>query len=603
MMGKLLKIFRALWSAIDGVRRFAVNFMLLAVVVMVIAVLLRPGPTVPDGAALIVHPTGELVEQTTFDPSFAFLASGGEESPQTTLASLLDAVRAARDDARIKLLVLETDEIDAAGLSKLGELRAAIADFKASGKPVLARGEKFMQGQYYLASIADEVHLAPDGIVLLPGLARFSTYFRNAFDKLGIKVHVFRVGEYKSFAEPFTRGDMSDEDREATRSLLDGLWSRIRAEIAAARKLPPEKLDGYVLHYRDALKAAAGNAGQAAQSAGLIDRFSTREQWRARIKERLGDTSAGQDFRYIGADAYLAAIRHKRPAASRNIAVLVAQGAIADGEQPPGTTGGDSFARLIREARENPRVNAIVIRIDSPGGSAWASEIIRHELELTRQAGKPVIASMSSLAASGGYWIATGADEIFAEPSTITGSIGIFALFPEFSEPFAKLGLTIDGVATAPLAGAFDPRRPLDPEAAEILQLGIEHGYKRFLDIVAKARKMKPEEVDRIARGRVWSGAQAVEAGLVDHVGGIGAALEAAAKRANLDQYRVVWPAPHVPPLRMLMRQILSASALGDAPAPSPASRAVEQLAADLKSLTFWNDPRHIYAHCLCETP
>ncbi|MDR2032534.1 MAG: signal peptide peptidase SppA [Azoarcus sp.] len=603
MMGKLLGFFHFLWRALDNVRRFAVNFMLLLMVVMIAAVLLRPGPVVPDGAALIVRPTGELVEQTTFDPSFALLASGRQEKPQTALTSLLDAVRAARDDARIKLLVLETDEIEAAGLSKLGELRAAIADFKVSGKPVLARGEKFMQGQYYLASIADEVHLAPDGIVLLPGLARFSTYFRNAFDKLGIKVHVFRVGEYKSFAEPFTRSDMSDEDREATRSLLDVLWKRIRAEIAAARKLSPENLDSYVLHYRDALKATAGNAGQAAQSAGLVDHFSTREQWRARIKERLGDTSAGQDFRSIDSDAYLAAIRHKRPAAPGNIAVLVAQGTIVDGDQPPGVTGGDSFARLIREARENPRVKAVVVRIDSPGGSAWASEIIRHELELTRRAGKPVIASMSSLAASGGYWIATGADEIFAESSTITGSIGIFALFPEFSEPFGKLGLSVDGVATAPLAGAFDPRRPLDPEAAETLQLGIEHGYKRFLDIVAKARKMKPEEVDHIARGRVWSGEQAAETGLVDRIGGIAAALEAAAQHADLKQYHVVWPAPRTPPLRMLMRQFLSSSASGGAPTPSPASRAIERLAADLESLALWNDPRHIYAHCLCETP
>jgi protease-4 len=600
----VFRLLRFIWSFVDGTRRIATNLILLAIIVAVIVAIAHPGPSVPEGgAALLVRPSGTLVEQANFDSSLNFF-SGGQQK-ETVLPDLLEAIHAARNDERIKLLVLETDGMDVGGLAKFGELRAAIANFKTSGKLVLARGERFSQSQYYLASVADEVHLAPDGFVLLQGLARFTTYFRGALDKLGIKVHLFRVGEYKSFAEPFTRNDMSEEDREASRTLLTGLWNRIRDEISAARKLTPEQFDRYVLNYLDMHKAAKGNNAELAQAAGLIDHISTRDQWQARIKERLGNDSTENDFRHINAHAYLTAVRRARTENPNKIAVLVAQGSIVDGEQPPGAVGGDSFARLIREARENKQVKALVIRIDSPGGSAWASEIIRRELEITRQAGKPVVASMSSLAASGGYWIAAGTEEIFADPSTLTGSIGVFGMFPEFSEPLGTLGLSVDGVATAPLAGALDPLRPLDPAVAEALQLDVEHTYRRFLEIVAGARKMEPEAVDKIARGRVWSGREAVDLGLVDYVGGLDAALVSAASRARLKNYTVIWPTQNVPFMRLLLRQLFStddSETLATA-VSSPVSDIVRRLSADFRSLAFWNDPRHIYTHCLCEIP
>jgi len=603
MFNFIFRLLRHLWSFLDGTRRIATNLILLAIIVAIIAAIAHPGPTVPEGGAVLyVRPSGTLVEQATFDPSLSFLS--GEQQRETLLPDLLEAIRAARDDARIQLLALETDDIDGGGLAKFSELRAAIADFKASGKPVLARGERFEQSQYYLASVADEIHLAPDGFLLLQGLARFNMYFRGALDKLGIKVHLFRTGEYKSFGEPFTRSNMSEEDREANRTLLNGLWSRIRDEISTARKLTPAKFDQYVINYLDTLKAAKGDTAAAAQTAGLIDHLSTRDQWKARIKERLGDGSAGKDFRQIDADSYLASVRRASPKNPDQIAVLVAQGSIVDGEQPPGTVGGDSFIRLIREARENSQIKALVIRIDSPGGSAWASEIIRHELELTRQAGKPVIASMSSVAASGGYWIAAGTDEIYADPATVTGSIGVFGLFPEFSEPLNSLGLNVDGVATAPLADALDPLRPLNPAVAEALQLGVEYTYRRFLDIVAKARKMEPAAVDKIARGRVWSGQEAVGLGLVDYTGGLDAALAGAASRAKLKNYTVVWPTQDIPPMRMLLKQLLSAAVGENAiTSPSPTNNIVKRLATDFRSLALWNDPRHLYLHCLCDIP
>jgi len=600
----IFRLLRHIWSFIDKTRRFTMNLVLLIIIVAIIVAIVHPGPTVPEGgAALIVRPVGALVAQSTFDPSLSFLS--GEQQKETPLPDLLEAIYAAREDSRIKLLVLETDDANASGLAKFSELRAALADFKTSGKPVLARGEHFSQGQYYLASIADEVHLAPDGFVLLQGLAKFTTYFRNALDKLGIKVHLFRAGEYKSFAEPFTRNDMSEEDREANRALLDGLWSRLRDEISDARKLTAAQIDDYVLNYLDALKAAKGDRAVAAQSAGLIDRFTTRDQWQARIKERFGDLvdkNISKHFRQIDITNYLAAIRHARPDKPDRIAVLVAQGAIIDGDQSPGAIGGNSFARLIREARENKRVKALVIRIDSPGGSSWASEIIRRELEITRQAGKPVITSMSALAASGGYWIAAGTDEIFADPATLTGSIGVIGLFPEFSGPLGTLGLSVDGVATAPQAAALDPRRPLDPVAAEALQLDVDHIYRRFLEAVAGARKMEIADVDKIARGRVWSGQEAIKLGLVDRAGGLNAALAAAARRAGLKDYTVTWPTQHVPPMRLFLQQLFATDNNTNL-AASPTSNLLGRLAADFKSLALWNDPRYIYTHCLCETP
>lgn len=589
---------------------FAVRGLFYAMLVfgagMIVAFFFRPEPDIPAGSALLLRPSGAIVEQAVFDQPLDFLAAGGG-SGQNTLADLLEAIRAARDDARINALVIETDQLLAGGFSKLDELRAAILDFKASGKPVLARGERFTQGQYYLATAADEVHLSPDGFVLLHGLSRYGAYFKDALDSLGVKIHVFRVGEYKSFSEPFTRNDMSDEDRASSRDLLDGVWTVLRDEVAAARKLAPEAVDAHVNGYRDALAAAGGDAALAAHKAGLVDRFSTRDEWRAHLIERVGTKPDGSNARMVEVGHYLAVTRNKRPQHGEQVAVLVAQGAIVDGREPAGVVGGDTFADLIRAAREDDQVKALVLRIDSPGGSAWASELIRRELELTRKAGKPVIASMSSVAASGGYWIAAGADEIWAAPATLTGSIGIFAMFPEFSEPLRRLGIAVDGVATSPLAGALDPRRPLSPAAAESMQLGIEHGYRRFLDVVGKARDMKPAEVDAVARGRVWLGAAAHELGLVDRIGGLQAAVAAAAARAGLDGYDVVWPEAGQSLQERLLRRLAGfAGQFGVelAPAvPSPLVRLLAEVQAPAAALLQWNDPQHLYMHCLCEAP
>ncbi|HRP98017.1 MAG TPA: signal peptide peptidase SppA [Rhodocyclaceae bacterium] len=601
------RLFGFLFVLVDVLRRTFFNLVFLLIVAVVVALLLRPALPLPQDSALVVRPAGVLVEQARIEDPFALLRPAGVGVGQTPLRDLLEAINAARDDARISALVIETDDFAQGGLSKLAELRAAIEAFKTSGKPVFARGERFTQPQYYLASAADEVHLSDDGFVLLRGLARYVTYFKNALDALGVKVHVFRVGEYKSFSEPFTRADMSDEDRDSSRDLLAGLWNLFREDVAASRGIALEALDAYVLDFGAALAASDGNGARAALDAGLVDRFSTRDEWTAWLKERVGVSDDGEDFRGISLARYLATIRAERPSAAAQVAVLVAQGSILDGSGTPGAVGGDTLARLIGQVRDDPRVKAVVLRIDSPGGSAWASELIRRELELTRKAGKPVVASMSSTAASGGYWIAAGADEIWAHPATLTGSIGIFAMFPEFAEPLSRMGVTVDGVATGPLAGAFDPRRPLEPLAAEALQLGIEHGYRRFIETVAHARDMSTADVERIAQGRVWTGQAADKLGLVDQLGGLDAAVAAAARRAGLERFEVVWPEAGLSARELLLRRFAELTDFVPSGRPVGADSSLggllEGLRRDAEALLEWNDPRHLYTHCLCEGP
>ncbi len=596
-------VFRFLFRSIDFLRRALLNLVLIGIVAVIAIAWWKPAPGIDEGSVLVLRPAGALVEETTVGSPLDLLGPDSGIASETALRDLLEAVRTAREDERITALVLETDDLAGGGIARLAELRAEIAAFRAAGKPVLARAERFTEGQYYLASVADEVHLSPDGFLLLRGLASYSNYFGNALEKLGIKVHVFRVGEYKSFAEPFTRNDMSPESRENTGDLLSGLWNALRDDIAVSRKLGPAAIDAWVRYFADALEAADGSPAKAALDAALVDRLSTVDEWRELLRERFdlverrfGGGKAVSVARYL-------ASQPERTAPGR-VAVLVASGAIMDGSGTGGTVGGDSFARLIREVRDDASVSALVLRIDSPGGSAWASEQIRRELELTRRAGKPVIASMSATAASGDYWIATGASEIHAHPLTLTGSIGIFALFPDLSAPLDRLGVGVDGVATGPFAGVPDPRRPLTPEAVSIMQRSLEFGYRRFLQTVAGARDMSVEEVDRVARGRVWTGEAAHKLGLVDELGGLYDAIAAAAGRVGLEEYQVIWPEPAASPRERLLRSLGDFVATDSSPAPQGAFGALfASLQREAEALLTWNDPRHLYVHCLCEAP
>ena len=602
--GVFRRLIGFIWRAIDGLRRLVLNLIFVLILgVLAAAFLASRGDGVLDGSVLMLRPGGQLVEQTAVSDPLNLLRRGASPE-QTQVRDLLEAIKAASTDDRIRALAIETDDLTAAGLAKLEELRAALEAFRASGKPILAWGSHFTQGQYYLASQADEVFMAPDGFALVQGFASYPTYFRGALDKLGVRVQVFRVGGYKSAVEPYTRSDMSPEDRNATGSLLGALWSEWKAGVAEHRAFSAAELDALATNYPARLTAVGGDTARLALETRLVDGLKTADQWEALLIERFGADDDGKRARRTHLGDYLAAIDRTPVTPEAVVAVVAVQGTIVDGEQPPGVAGGDTIARLLRSAREDEAVKALVLRVDSPGGSVFASERIRREVQLVREAGKPVVVSMSALAAPGGYWIATAADEVWASPGTLTGSIGIFGMFPDFSETLARLGVTVDGVGTSAIAGGLDPRRPLTPALGAALQSSVDQGYRRFVGLVAEARELDPAKVDALAQGRVWTGRQAQERGLVDHLGGLHDALAAAAGRARLDAFEVRWIEPQLSPQDELLSRLLRSSGISLA-LPAARGTLAPMLAGLLEELQLerWNDPLHAYAHCLCSEP
>jgi protease IV len=605
---------------LDVLRRFLLNLLFFGILVALVVAAFVGRPKVPDGAALVVKPVGTIVEQLSpTDPLEQYVAgsaNAGAVAKETLLKDLIDAIRAAKDDRRIKAILLDLNDLSAAGMTKLRDLRVALLDFRKSGKKVVAYSDNYGQRPYYLAVQADEVYLHPEGVVLLTGFGRWRSFYKDGLDRLGVEVHVFRVGEYKSAVEPFLRNDMSPEAKDMERETYGDLWRDYLADVAGARKIKPEDLSAWIDTMPDRLRAAAGDASKAALEAKLVDKLAERDEVRQRMIQLVGEDKKKHTFRQVGVQDYLAARGGDRSGASGSgnaVAVVVAKGDILDGNQPPGTIGGDSTARLLRRAREDDAVKAVVLRVDSGGGSAFASEIIRRECELVRKAGKPLVVSMGSVAASGGYWIATSSDEIWADPDTITGSIGIFGIFPTFDKPLARyLGVHTDGVGTTRFTDALRPDRPLDPGVAEMVQMVIDKDYHEFLTRVASARKMTPEQVDKIARGRIWSGEDAKQLGLVDQLGGLDQAVESAAKRAKLEKgYRVYYIEKEATFrerfVAMLSAGVSELDAAGGSTEQSSASAAafslaapLRQLQADIARLSRWNDPQGVYAHCLC---
>ena len=616
--GWFWRVLGGLWRLLDSVRRAAVNLLFLLIALVLISAAFAGRPKVPSSTALVIDPRGPIVEQLSTSPRDRLLGglTGSGSRQETLLKDLLDAIRAGKDDTRVKALFLDLDQMGRTGFSKLQDLRAAILDFKKAGKKVVAAGDDYDRDQYYVAAHADEIFLHPMGLVLLEGFGGYRRHYKEGLDKLGVEMHVFRVGEYKSAVEPYLRNDMSRETKEALLDVFGDLWRSYLADVASARKLTPEDVAALADGFTERLRAAEGDSARMAKDGKLVDRVAPRDEVRQRLIALVGEDKKTHSFNRVSFRDYLAAKGGDRTGASGGgdaVAVVVAKGEILDGTQPPGTIGGDSTAALVRKARHDERAKAVVLRVDSPGGSAFASEVIRRELELTQAAGKPVVVSMGSVAASGGYWISTASDEIWSNPNTITGSIGIFGLFPTVEKPLAKyLGVHVDGVGTTRMTDVIRPDRPLSPEISEALQLGINHGYEEFLARVGKARKMTREQVDKIARGRIWSGEHARQLGLVDQLGGLSEAIESAAKRAKLAKgYRIVYVEKEEGLKEMLFSGLFTwgarvARALGlPNPAepearPSPVERTLRALEDELGQIARWNDPKGLYAHCLC---
>ena len=522
----------------------------------------------PERALLRVAPEGVLVEQLSLPDPRDLLSAEDGPARETLVGDLVEAIDAAAGDARIQGIVLQPDALTGGGLDKLDAIGTALQRFHAAGKPVIAVGDSYDQRQYYLASYADEIHLNPLGHVLLTGFGSYHLYFKEALDRLKVNFHVFRVGTYKDAVEPFTETGMSPASREHTGAWLAELWQHYRTGVETRRKLASAALDDYIAHLDDKLAAADGDGAELALREKLVDRLSTRPETLARLRQLAGAAGARakDDRGYASVDTHTY-LRHiqalpQPDAGQPRIGVLVAVGAMYDGERTASTIGGDSLARLIRKARERDDLKALVVRVDSPGGSAFAAELIRQELLATRAAGIPVVVSMGSVAASGGYWIAAEADEIWAEPTTLTGSIGVFGLVPTFEESLTGLGIRNDGVGTHPLSGAFQFGRPLGPQAGRLIQTSVEGLYRRFVSLVAVGREREPAEVDGIAQGRVWTGHQAQRIGLVDKLGGLPEAVAAAARLAGVEHYRQVPVEPPTDLRQQLLQRLLESGRL-----------------------------------------
>lgn len=531
------------WKGVTVLRRVFLNLLFIALVVLLIGFLLSSREDrFPSGAALLLAPAGKIVEQPT-ETLLVDRFYGTTTGAETVLRDIIDGIDSARNDPKIKLLVLDLEKLEGAGISQLQEIGEVLKRFKADGKTILAYGVSYDQRQYYLAAHADRLYLHPMGQVWLSGLGVYRHYFKNALDKLQVEFHVFRVGSYKSALEPFMRNDMSMDDRYSNRAWLTALWEAYTNDVAALRRLPAERIDEYINNLDDNLAEEGGDAARLAFKSGLADDLKTRDEVRDELIRLVGEDENGESYKRVDFNTYISImlpkVRRPRTESSR-VGLIVAEGIIMDGKQPAGRIGGESTAELIRQAREDEKVKAVVLRIDSGGGSAVASEIIRRELELTRRAGKPVVVSMSSIAASGAYWISVAADEIWALPTTITGSIGIFGALPTFDKTLKAIGIRTDGVGTTRLSGAFDLSRPLNPLLSEALQLQIERGYQRFIERVSQGRNMTPAAVEKVAQGRVWAAQTAQDLGLIDKFGGLKPAVESAAKLAELEKFDLV---------------------------------------------------------------
>jgi protease-4 len=606
--------FSLVWRMLEGVRKVLHLILLLVIFGFVLAALHTSVPTVPKSAALVIAPEGELVEQLSGDPlRRAFGQASGGPAPETLLRDVIDAIEAAKSDERIKLIVLDLSNLGTSGLSKLQEIGAALRDFRGAGKRVVVAADSLDQSQYYLAAQAGEVYLDPLGLVYVDGFSYYRMFLKDAIDKLGVDVNVFRAGTFKSFTDQFSRSDMAPSEREESSVWLAALWNSYSQDVTRARALAPNALNEYVADAAAALAAVNGDAAKLAIQRGLVTALKSRRQLADDLKSIVGEDADTHSFTSIGLSQYLSAVRPKLGLKSKGdpkVGIVVAAGEILDGHQPPGKIGGESTADLLRQARYDKAVKAVVLRVDSPGGSMFASELILREVQALRKAGKPVVVSMSTYAASGGYYISAAANQIFASPTTLTGSIGVFSVVPTFQRTLEKIGVKVDGLGTTPLAGSLRVDRPLDEAARRILQTSVDHAYDEFLHRVAEGRKKSVEDVDKIAQGRVWAGVDAQRIGLVDHLGGLKDATDAAAKLAELgSNYDVDYIESELSlreellmQLRSELGQVLGRLAGLFAP-QSGVERALDPLVERAREIALLNDPRGLYAYCWCEQP
>jgi len=549
------RFFSTLFGWLGRLRNLLINGLFMLLLLVFIAALFAGRPEVPDRAALVIDPSGQIVEELELPSSAGFPLDLSLTAPnQANLHHLTAAITHAADDERIRVLVLKLAEMGKTSMPKLQELRRAIAVFKKSGKPVIAVGPNYSQSQYYLAAMADRVFLDPMGVVALQGFSIYRNYFKTALDRLHVDVQLFRAGKYKAAIEPLIRDDMSPEDRAANQALLAVLWSAYKQDVAEMRGIKAEHLQALLDRPADFLASYDGDYAALFKAEGLVDELADAYNVEAAIATAVGNNQ----YDSIDFHDYLSATASELPdAKDQQVGVIVASGMIVDGKQPPGMVGSDSMIEMLNRARLNPKIKAVVLRIDSPGGSAQASEAIRRAVLHVKAAGKPVVVSMSGLAASGGYWIAAPADEIWAAPTTITGSIGAFGVMANFEQGLEKLGVHSDGLGTTTIASGIRPDRAMPAQLVKVMDLAMKHTYRRFLSVVANGRGMSVDAVASLAEGRVWTGVDAQRLGLVNGLGSFEDAVTRAAKLAKIeDDYSQVWIKPVLSLQEMMLLQL-----------------------------------------------
>jgi len=610
----LIRIWLGFWRGLTAFRMAVFNILFLLVLALIIGVLFSgdDGLVLEDDTTLVVSPRGIIVEEYTGSAMERFVNEAlGSDVPETRLRDLLDVLDQARGDQRITQVLIDTDRMLGVGAGVMIELNEAFRQFRQSGKPIIAYGGFMGQGQYFLASQADEIWLDTEGLVLLEGYSRFRNYYREGLEMLDVEVNLFKTGDFKSAAEPYERNDMSEADRRSSELWLSELWQNYLEMVAMNRGMPVQVLDDLTTNFSDYFSAADGNLAEMALEEGLVDRLIGRPELRAELARRgAADDDTGYR-RVVHSDYLTPELPTVRP--GDRIGVIVAEGPILEGVQPPGSIGGESTSRLIRQAARDDSIRAVVLRVNSGGGSAVASEVIRRELMALKDAGKPVVVSMGNVAASGGYWIAMGANEVWAYPSTLTGSIGVIGVFPTFEQTLKKIGVHTDGVGTTPLAGALRPDLSMSEEVRQLMQTFIEATYQDFLGLVAESRQMPVDDVHEVAQGRVWSGEQAQARGLIDQLGGLEDAIASAARIAGLgEDYEVTYVEPRLEPWQQFITQ-LGASALVYAGYEPTGSSWWSILPPELRRSVI-NDLRLIMdqarggrpavlAHCICESP
>jgi protease-4 len=593
------------WMALTAIRNAMANLVLLVILIIVVTALLADKDSGLTGnAVLVLDPSGILVEDRTApDPAEAFLRKLGRESAkgeETRTQDLIDAIHRAARDPRIQAIVIDASKLQGCDTTKIIDIGKAIRQFKDTGKPVLAHSMLYTQGQYLLSSYADSISLNPLGGVLINGFGMYPTYLKGLLDKTKVNFHVFRVGDYKTAMEPLIRDSMSPQARESGRKWLDGLWSAYLREAAKNRGVSSQSITEYAENIDSKLAETGGDAARLAVLLKLVDEIKTSDQFEQTVADKTGQEFG--NINRINVQDYLQATRVADLKNVEQVGIIRARGAILPGKQPENMTGSASVAELFQQARQDSDIVAVVLRLDSPGGSAAASEEIHREITRTQEAGKPVVVSMGSMAASGAYWIATSATRVVAAPTTLTGSIGIFAAIPTFENTAQSLGITSDGIGTTPLADLGNPLRPLAPQAAAAMQHLLNFGYDVFLDRVSAGRRMGTSEVQNSARGQVFMADEALARGLIDQIGDLDDALKIAASLAGLSSVHSRELRRELSPHEKFLQAFLSS---GDAlfslnnPTAAKILAMVEGQAGIFETLA---DPSHIYALSLeCE--